>query len=275
MRKAVLSYVVKDKNGNQERQVTLEEGSLFYIDKCTSAFKDIESLKKHPYYSKKINNFLEANECSYGEVKLYYVRDALVKEELPFLFNDNKQIQVRNDFLKEQTPEVEKARKLLFQSRNQVFAKMMLNDEKMRNSFNYRMKIDDLELRKARKYNVPVTTIDGENFIHFQDILKCRICFQPLKDFRALVEDMLESWKNNLFDLPDEELYYYSRHLRFMINEYDKLKTKEHKAVQHLIIRKKFIPIVLKSWNLSFPRNIRVVEQRFPFVTLQKKKEES
>lgn len=275
MRKAILSYVIKDRNGHQDKQLTLEEGSLFYVDKCISAFNDKKSLLMHQYYSKKIKSFLESNEEVNGELKLYYVRDALVKEELPFLFSDNKQIQIRNDFLKEQVPEVEKARKLLFQSRDQVFARMMLNDEKMRNSFNYRMKIDDLEFKKAKKYNIPVTTIDDENFIHFQDILKCRIYFQPLKDFRALVEDMLESWKNNLLDLPDEELYYYSRHLRCMLNEYDKLKTKEHKQVQHLSIRKKFIPVILKPWKVSFPKHVRLVEQRFPFVSLQKKIEEN
>ena len=70
-----------------------------------------------------------------------------------------------------------------------------------------------------------------------QDVLEYRLDKKSLGPMRLLIEDALELWKKNILDLSDEELYFYSRELRVLINEYDYRKI-PRRAVYNLIFNK-------------------------------------
>lgn len=275
MRKAVLCYVIKEANTQHEKILTLEEGSLFYVDKCVNSFSNEKLLLSHPYYAEKIKNFKEQNNNQEGKIEIRYVKDTLFRETLPLIYHQEIPISIRSDLLKERIPEVERARKLLFQSRDQIFTRMILHDETMAPTFDYRIKIQMNEWKKAKEYHIPIIEEDGEYFIHFRDILKCRIAFQKLKGFRSLLEDMLEAWKNNMFELSDEELYYYSRHLRYQIEQYEKNKINGYRPVQHLITRtKNLIHLSYQNQCLISPRHYMINSSKTNLYPYQKRMEE-
>ena len=69
MSKALLTYVVNDDVQDKKRSVTLESGTLYYIDACTKQFENPIELKKNPYYIDRITKLEEENNNT-GELKV-------------------------------------------------------------------------------------------------------------------------------------------------------------------------------------------------------------
>ena len=84
---------------------------------------------------------------------------------------------------------------------------------------------------------------------------------------------MLESWKENLLNLPDEELYYYSRHLRHMIHQYENQRAKGYRIVHDLVFYTNDLKRFSGKIHFSSP-HYKIVNKPFLFSPFQKKIEE-
>lgn len=197
------------------RVTILDSGTLYYIDSITGDFKDQEDLKSSAYYREKVSN------GEREELVLTYVRNNKEKKELTLLFDDNVPIRIRTSALDEFKSEVENSRKLLLNSKKQMFLKSFVNNKNLLPTTSATVKMTIEEYKLAKKEGYQVTAHDGEYRIPIIEVLKYRLNHQKLGLMRLLVEDTLEVWKNNLLNMRDEDLYFYSRELRLVINEYN------------------------------------------------------
>jgi len=197
------------------RVTILDSGTLYYIDSITGDFKDQEDLKNSEYYRERVPN------SEREELVLTYVRNNKDKKELTLLFDDDNPIRIRTSSLEDVKSEVEISRKLLLNSKKQMFLNSFLYNKNLiaTTSATVKMTIDEYKLAKKEGYQV--TAQDGEYRIPISEVLRYRLNNQKLGSMRLLVEDTLEVWKNNLLNLKDEDLYFYSRELRLLINEYN------------------------------------------------------
>ena len=193
----------------------LDSGTLHYIDSITSDFKDQQDLKSSAYYRERV----PAGENE--ELVLTYVKNNKEKTELDLLFDDSDPIRIRTSSLEEVKSEVERSRKLLLNSKNQLFLTSFLLNKRLVPTATATVKMTIDEYRIAKKEGYEVTAQDGEYRIPIKEVLKYRLNHQKLGSMRLIVEDTLEVWKNNLLNMKDEDLYFYSRELRLLINEYN------------------------------------------------------
>ena len=193
----------------------LDSGTLYYIDSITSDFRDQEDLKNSEYYRNRVPN------SEREELVLTYVRNNKDKKELTLLFNDNNPIRIRTNSLDEVKSEVENSRKLLLNSKKQMFLNSFVYNKNLTPTTSATVKMTIDEYKSAKKEGYQVTAQDGEYRIPISEVLRYRLNHQKLGSMRLLVEDTLEVWKNNLLNLKDEDLYFYSRELRLLINEYN------------------------------------------------------
>lgn len=207
MAKAILTYT-DDYNNN----VTLESGSLFYVDQNTKIYKNIESLKeKYSLNTKGIN----------GKIKLFYISSSSKKEEIPILINDSKPIYVKDDYLENQISEIEKGRKLLFNSKNKLFLRLALRYRLVKETFDYRVQLSKKQYDYASKKGLEVEFVDGRYFIHVKRLFEFIISNGKAEILREAFENSLEMWKRYINNMPSEELYYYSRNIRALIKRYN------------------------------------------------------
>ena len=78
---------------------------------------------------------------------------------------------------------------------------------------------------------------------------------------RGVFEDTLDIWKRKLISLDNEELYYISRNLRLLINDYNKeIRKKENKKITNL----KIYPSINKLVNEDSKTNnyVKVIKDR-------------
>lgn len=216
---ASLGLKIKD-NNDEESIITLETGTLRYIDSIISDFADAESLKKDKEFLSKLSN-LSPDEIQKSKVVLTYIRNNNEKLQLQPIYNDQTPICTRSNSVEDIKSEVEKARKLLFSSRNQLFLLMFLNRNVLLGTTSPTVKMTFDEYKKAKETGLPVLIKDGEYRLSIKDILTYKLSSPKLGPMRLLFEDTLEVWKKSMLDLPDEDLYFYSRELRILINEYN------------------------------------------------------
>lgn len=241
MGKAILSYTLDKKSNSDADELILLTGSLRRIDNCTRFYDSIEAMRQSPEFQERINNFIKRNENyikTYnnnfeGEFTVAFIVDSDKREYLPILIDDKKPIRTRTSSLEEVKSEVEKARKLLFRSKNKLFLKRMIQDERFADTTDFDIKLKLPEYKEVTKKGIKPRLIDGEYYLTIQEILEYTLNNDKIGVMRGLVEDALEVWKENILALDDELLYYYSRHLRLALNAYDKEKI-EKKLVSNL-----------------------------------------
>lgn len=232
MGKAILSYTLDKKSNSDADELILLTGSLRRIDNCTRFYNNIEEMRQSPEFQEQINNFIKRNENyikTYnnnfaGEFAVSFIVDSEKREYLPILIDDKKPIRTRTSSLEEVKSEVEKARKLLFRSKDKMFLKRMLKDERFADTTDFDIKLKLPEYKEVTKKGIKPKLIDGEYYLTIHEILEYTAKTEKLGLMRGLVEDALEVWKENVLALDDELLYYYSRHLRLALNAYDKDK---------------------------------------------------
>ncbi len=232
MGKAILSYTLDKKSNSDADELILLTGSLRRIDNCTKYYKSLEEMRQSPEFQERINNFVKRNENyikNYnnnfeGEFAVSFIVDSDKREYLPILLDDKTPIRTRTSSLEEVKSEVEKARKLLFRSKDKLFLRRMLQDERFADTTDFDIKLKLPEYKEATKRGMKPKLIDGEYFLTINDILEYTLKVPKTGLMRGLVEDALEVWKENILALDDELLYYYSRHLRLAMNAYDKDK---------------------------------------------------
>lgn len=232
MGKAILSYTLDKRSNSDADELILLTGSLRRIDNCTRFYDSIEEMRQSPEFQERINSFIKRNENyikTYnnnfeGEFAVSFIVDSEKREYLPILINDKKPIRTRTSALEEVKSEVEKARKLLFRSKDKMFLKRMLKDERFADTTDFDIKLKLPEYKEVTKKGIKPKLIDGEYYLTIHEILEYTAKTEKLGLMRGLVEDALEVWKENILALDDELLYYYSRHLRLSLNAYDKDK---------------------------------------------------
>lgn len=218
MRKATLNYVINTSNGS--KVLPLDSASLYYIDSYTSQYKNQHDLIINHPDKDKILNFIHSNNGEDGKLKISYTMDLESKKNLVPLYSNMQGIVIEDDLLNDKISETEKARKLLFNSKSQLFARIVSMSNSLKPTFSYQISISYQEYLNAKKNNLIVYKKDDSYYIEFSELLKYRANNKKLGQLRAVYEDMLVEWKHNMESLDSEELYYYSRQIKILINDY-------------------------------------------------------
>lgn len=238
MGKAILSYMLDRNTNNTTDEIILLSGSLRSIDNCTREYESIQAMRQSREFKERIDSFVKRNEEYIennngfdGEFTVSYILDSDKREFLPILINDRKPIRTRTSALEEVKSEVERARKLLFRSKDKIFLRMMINDDIFSDTTGFDIKLKLPEYKEMVKYGMKMKVVDGDYYLSIHDVLEYALNVPSLGLMRGLVEDALEVWKENILDLDDENLYYYSRYLRLAMNRYDREKLRKKSVV--------------------------------------------
>lgn len=237
MSKATLTYVLNKANEEDHSVLYLESGSLRYIDHCTKRYKDEEDLRNSPLYKTKLDEFKrKSGEEQKGKFIVSYIEDSDRKETIPILFDDEKDIITMIDIQESSTNEIEKARHLLWTSKDKEFLNKFLKEGRFTDTTFFNIKLNGKkEIKTAVNNGFEPKLINGDYFLTIEEILEFKLENDSHKFMRALIEDALEVWKEKLFELDSDSLYYYARALRILTIEYEEFLS-EKKAVVDLDI---------------------------------------
>ena len=219
---ATLVYTLGD-SLNEEK---LLSGSLRQIDNCTRLYTDEIEMRNGTEFKYRIDCYLQLNSATNpnnkGSFKLYFIEDNAKKEEMGILYDDTKAIvtKLNNLYGDPTTSEVERARKLLFSSKDKIFLKEIMKEDWFRDTTGCVIKLKTLEAKELIKSGFKPLSRDGEYYTTTEDILGYSLSKDRLGFMRDLVEDTLEIWKEKLEEQSEDILYYYSRNLRRSINKY-------------------------------------------------------
>lgn len=230
--KAVLIYSIKNEDNTMD-YINLEDSNLHNIDSLTSKYASIDELKNIPKYKEQINQFLnQKKKIDNGEIKLFYIENKDYKEELKILFNYQKKLNVDKDITNEKVTEFEKARKLLWSSKNNKYLKLFLKNSRLKDTLNFMIKIQNKkEYTLLKNHGIMIKLYQDSLYINIIDVLRLRLLTNNFTYIRNLYEEALEIWKRNLEDnMSIDNKYYYGRELKFLTEEYnDYLKKLEIK----------------------------------------------
>ena len=270
---AIATLGMKFRINSDNNVITLDSGDLRYIDSITKEYKDEKELRTRESYANKIAAYSNNHDHVDGDIVLSYIKSNNEKIELQLLYDDPDIIRTRTSSLEEIKSETEKSRKLLLNSKNQMFLTLFLLNKNLQKTTTSTVKMTIDEYKKAKAYGLTVYAQDGEYRISIRDVLKYRLENKKLGSMRLLVEDTLEVWKKNMLRLSDEDLYFYSRELRLLMNEYNYRKV-PRKAVCNLLLTPEYeevlsSPIVInREYNMrtsrkeKFPKQKMLMEDR-------------
>ena len=153
MKKAFLNYVINSSNGI--KKMIVEADSLDYIDSITSKYNNDFEFIKASNKKLKIIDFIKENGNKKGKLEIEYAIDINQKIDLPVFYNYPNRIVLDDDFMNNDVSEIEKARKLLFNSKNQLFARIALLDRSIMDTLSYKVSISYPEYlyAKSKKLN--------------------------------------------------------------------------------------------------------------------------
>jgi len=238
MRKATLNYIIYD------YVMTIDSGSLDYIDEYTSQYKDDFELIKDNPKKELIYKFISEHDNISGNIKIFYSPSIYEREELSVVYKDNSKISIVTN--EDSLTDIEKARRLLFTSKDQLFARLFLSSKIINRTIKYELVISEYEYVLAKK-NGLLPIIDKDKFyINFSELIKYRMNSKKLGSIRELYEEMLDIWERNMNEYDYEDTYYYSRELRLLMDKYNKIKNKD-KAISNLVIGNVFGRIKLNK----------------------------
>ena len=235
---AIANIELKIGNKSDSKSIILESGTLKYIDSMIKSFGNEESLKSAEEFATKIS-FLSPFELQKSKIVLYYIKNNDDKIKLKPIYNDDEPILIRSNSIEGETVEIEKARKFLFSSRNQLFLSMFLNHNMLLKTTHGSIKMTPIEYKFAKNAGLSTFIRDGEYRVLIRDVLKYRLINNKLGVMRTLYEDTLEEWKKYMQGLSQEDLYFYSRELRILINDYNYRKI-PRKAVCNLNLNRNY-----------------------------------
>lgn len=251
-------------HNDDNKVITLDSGALRYIDTITKSYKNEEELKNSDIYREKLKAYSNVYSNDNGKIVLSYIKNNEERLLLSPLYDDPDAIRTRTSSLEEVKSEVEKARKLLLNSKNQMFLTSFLLNKNLSSTTKATVKMTIDEYKIAKSEGLNVTAGDGEYRISINDVLKYRLKHKKLGPMRLLVEDTLEVWKKNMLSLNDEDLYFYSRELRLLLNEYNYRKI-PRRVVYNLSINKEYLQertTIKKHGNFYFNSTIELPKQK-------------
>ena len=248
MSTAMLMYELDD-----IRRVPVKVGTLSDIDNMTLAFDTSTLLMqkfKTPILTLLNNNreYVKNNPNNKGKFVIDYIRDSDVKEELPVLYMHGKY----RPILTQTTPitldemhqlgerqtvapsEIERARKLLLSSKNKKFLINFLRSDLFASTTEFKMRVTKEEYDMARSNGIEGFIRNNQYGLSMREVLVYLYKNKKLGFMRVLVEDSLELWKNNMESINREDLYYYSRNIRELIDQYYENINYKDKTVTNL-----------------------------------------
>ena len=218
MNNATLVYKIK--YNNQNKVLRLYNKPLMFIDNMTSNYLNEEDFINNFYNKDEIYKFIKENGNIKGKLVIDYKKDVNKQEEIKPLFNQKNEIVINDDFYNNQISEVEKARKLLFNSKNQMFTKLLLSDKLLNNELNKVINLDEDEIKYSKNNNIKLEEINNKYYVSFKTLLEYRVNSKKLGMIRNAYQDMLSILKNRLQKLDVNTYYFYNRQLRLLIDKY-------------------------------------------------------
>lgn len=222
MSDATLVYTIG--NGKNSKNLKLISESLFNLDKYTCNFKNEDDFINHYKFKEKIDDFIREN-GKLGHVVINYSKSVTEKEQILPLFDSKDIFIFKDDPYEGKVTEIEKARRLLFNSKNQLFMKLILS-LKMLDKVLYNMvDLDDREAEYAIRFGYKLIYINNQYYMNFKSLFDYRLRVDKLGILRRAYEEMLRCLKEKIIHLDSNTYYYYSRQLRIAINTYKNLVT--------------------------------------------------
>ena len=212
MSKATLNYIIDGK------ELSISRDSLVALDRYTCKYKDDDELRLNSPLRNRIHSFIKEN-GSKGQFLITYV-DGYRKKSIRPLYGDDKPIILYDDYMNGKSSEVERARKLLFNSKDQIYSREVYNNRNIRDSLSMEIKINDEDASILKYYEIPVKDEYMSHYVRFIDILRFRIKNRKLGLVRPIYEDMLDLYKKEIEKLSIDDLYFYSREFRILYNDY-------------------------------------------------------
>lgn len=250
MNNATLMYVIN--NDNCIKNLRLENQSLYYIDNYTKNYKNEEDFINNYYNKNKIITFIKENGNTKGQLVICYTTNVNKRENIQPLFNTKENFVFKEDPYEGKITEIEKARKLLFNSKNQLFAKLILKNNTLDSQLNKLIDLTDEEYYYINKYNIKTAFINNKHYISFKSLFEYRIKADKLGHVRNVYQEMLDILKSRIMFLDNNNFYFYNRQLRIIINEYNELI--KQITVKNLKVKKikKYTKYVINKNNLKY-----------------------
>ncbi len=252
--KAILIYSIKNDDNTMD-YINLEDSNLHTIDKLTSKYASIDELKNIPKYKEQIDRFLKQKQkIDSGEIKLFYIENKDYKEELKILLNEKNSLKINKDITNETITEFEKARKLLWSSKNNKYLKLFLKNDRLKDTLNFMMKIQNKkEYKLLKDHGMMIKLYQNSLYTSVIDILRLKLILHNVTYMREIYEETLESWRKYLEDdnMSLDNKYYYGRELKFLYEEYKNYLKRDEKSFK---IKN------LQLYNLTTLKNTYVIK---------------
>ena len=211
MGKAILNMTIDSK------EVMIYKDDLSKIDRLTSSFKNANELKMNESIREKASQY--GSNLKNGEFNISYL-GGYTKKVIKPLFNDNMEIILTDDLFKNRVSETEKARKLLFNSKKQLFSRAVYKNNNINDSLNIELKLTEEEKNILVLAGIEVFNYNYRYYVSLKSLVKYRINHNKLGAVRPIYENALDAWKKEIGKLNEDELYFYSRELRILLNDY-------------------------------------------------------
>lgn len=243
MTRATLEYVI----GNHSIQ--LETLPLINIDNYTSTFKNEGELLDNYPKKYKVLDFIESSQRT-GRFEISYVTGIDSRNRIPIMYNSNKKVELEDNGFYNQESEIERARKLLFNSKNSIFQRLFLSNNSLKNTLNVTVILDYDAFKICRKLGIPVI-LDGALYkVDLATLVRYRIDHKKLGPIRNIYESLLDEWKYMLKNEPSEDVYFYSREIKLLIETYDRVKN-NHLSVDMLKVHDKAQEVIRQTFRVS------------------------
>lgn len=232
MSMATLNYITKD-----NKILILNRASLMEIDRHTRCFKS----KKEVFdkYKNKIESFEKNID---GDLKIFYYKNETRKEVIPLLYKQSSPLYIKDDYITNNISEIEKVKRLIFNSKGDIFIRLLLRHDILSKYTYYYFEVMDNEYKVLSDLNIKTIYKDKAFYVRIDELLKYKMNHKKLGSLRNIFDSIISSWKSNIESLNEEELYFISREFRLLISEYDKLKM-EVINIKDLIVFKKILKI--------------------------------
>ena len=243
MGKAILNITIDGK------ELMLYKDNLSNIDKITSNYKNANELKKNESIAEKVSQYGKG--IKNGEFTISYL-GGYKKKIIKPLFNDSMEIILTDDLFKNRVSETEKARKLLFNSKKQIFSRAIYKSNSINDSLNIELKLTEEERNTLLYAGVEVFEYNYRYYVSIKELIKYRYTHNKLGIVRPIYESALDAWKKEIGKLNEDELYFYSRELRLLLNDY--INYTKNLTVNNLKVKEK-ISVLRNGYTLNHSSN--------------------
>ena len=214
MNNATLEYVISDNSGT--RNILLESGSLFNVDQFTCDFKNENDFISKYQHKDIIYKFIKSNNNTKGRILIKYKKNEKEDKEILPLFNAKDIFIYNNDSI----TDLEKAKRLLYNSKNQLFIKLAFSENTFDSFLNNLLDLTSEEALFLSDLGYKIYYINGKNYISFKTLLEYRLNVLDLNIIKKTFIRMLDSLTKSIFKLDDDEYYFYNRQIRLLLDKY-------------------------------------------------------